>query len=89
MKRAGMSLLLAGVLLALIQFTGCADTPATFNKVTIVSPRGAQIIGQGQKTVSIQVSVLNDSACRWRDVWAGRFWHSHSNEPNHRLVHGA
>jgi hypothetical protein len=60
MKRAGMSLLLAGVLLALIQFTGCADTPATFNKVTIVSPRGAQIIGQGQ-TVSIQVSVLNDS----------------------------
>ncbi|HXN72487.1 MAG TPA: putative Ig domain-containing protein [Candidatus Acidoferrales bacterium] len=60
MKRAGMSLLLAGVLLALIQFTGCADTPATFNKVTIVSPRGAQIIGQGQ-TVSIQVSVLNDT----------------------------
>jgi putative Ig domain-containing protein len=60
MKRAGMSLLLAGVLLALIQFTGCADTPPTFNKVTIVSPRGAQIIGQGQ-TVSIQVSVLNDS----------------------------
>jgi hypothetical protein len=61
MKRAGISLLLAGVLLALIQLTGCADTPATFNRVTIVSPHGAQIIGQGQ-TVAIQVSVLNDSA---------------------------
>lgn len=61
MKRAGISFLLAGVLLALIQFTGCADTPATFNKVTIVSPRGAQVIAQGQ-TVSIQVSVLNDTA---------------------------
>src|SRR6202046_1328623 len=61
MKRAGISLLLAGVVLALIQFTGCADTPATFNKVTILSPKGAQIIAQGQ-TVSIQVSVLNDSA---------------------------
>src|ERR1700732_411543 len=61
MKCAGISLLLAGVVLALIQFTGCADTPATFNKVTILSPSGAQIIGQGQ-TVSIQVSVLNDAA---------------------------
>jgi hypothetical protein len=61
MKRAGYSLLLAGVLLALIQLTGCADTPATFNRVTIVSPHGAQIIGQGE-TVAIQVSVLNDSA---------------------------
>jgi Putative Ig domain len=61
MKRAGISLLLAGVLLALIQFTGCADTPATFNRVTIVSAHGAQVIGQGE-TVSIQVSVLNDSA---------------------------
>jgi hypothetical protein len=61
MKRAGISFLLAGVLLALIQFTGCADKPATFNKVSILSPHGAQIIGQGQ-TVSIQVSVLNDSA---------------------------
>ena len=61
MKRAGISLLLAGVLLALIQFTGCADKPATFNKVTIILPSGAQVIGQGQ-TVSIQVSVLNDSA---------------------------
>jgi putative Ig domain-containing protein len=61
MKRAGVSLLLAGVLLALIQFTGCADKPATFNKVTIILPSGAQVIGQGQ-TVSIQVSVLNDSA---------------------------
>jgi hypothetical protein len=61
MKRAAISFLLAGVLLALIQFTGCADKPATFNKVSILSPHGAQIIGQGQ-TVSIQVSVLNDSA---------------------------
>jgi hypothetical protein len=61
MKRAGISFLLAGVLLALIQFTGCADKPATFNKVSILSPHGAQIIGQGQ-TISIQVSVLNDSA---------------------------
>jgi len=61
MKRAAISSLLAGVLLALIQFTGCADKPATFNKVSILSPHGAQIIGQGQ-TVSIQVSVLNDSA---------------------------
>ena len=61
MKRAGISFLLASVLLALIQFTGCADKPATFNKVSILSPHGAQIIGQGQ-TVSIQVSVLNDSA---------------------------
>ena len=61
MKRAGISFLLAGVLLALIQFTGCADKPATFNKVSILSPHGAQTIGQGQ-TVSIQVSVLNDSA---------------------------
>ena len=61
MKRAAISSLLAGVLLALIQFTGCADKPATFNKVSILSPHGAQTIGQGQ-TVSIQVSVLNDSA---------------------------
>jgi Putative Ig domain len=61
MKRARISFLLVGVLLALIQFTGCADKPATFNKVTILSPRGAQVIGQGQ-SVSIQVSVLNDSA---------------------------
>jgi len=61
MKRAGISLLLAGVLLALVQFTGCADKPATFNRVTILQPTGAQIIGQGQ-TVSIQVSVLNDTA---------------------------
>jgi Putative Ig domain len=61
MKRAGISFLLAGVLLALVQFTGCADRPATFNRVTILLPRGAQIIGQGQ-SVSIQVSVLNDSA---------------------------
>ncbi len=61
MKRAGISFLLAGVLLTLIQFTGCADKPATFNKVSILSPHGTQIIGQGQ-TVSIQVSVLNDSA---------------------------
>jgi hypothetical protein len=61
MKRAGISLLLTGVLLALVQFTGCADKPATFNRVTILAPSGAQIIGQGQ-TVSIQVSVLNDTA---------------------------
>jgi Putative Ig domain len=61
MKRAGISLLLVGVLLALVQFTGCADKPATFNRVTILAPSGAQIIGQGQ-TVSIQVSVLNDTA---------------------------
>src|SRR6202046_1532819 len=61
MKRAGISLLLAGADPFLIKFTGCADTPATFNKVTILSPKGAQIIAQGQ-TVSIQVSVLNDSA---------------------------
>ena len=61
MKRAGISLLLVGVLLALIQFTGCADKPATFNRVTILQPTGAQTIGQGQ-TVSIQVSVLNDTA---------------------------
>ena len=61
MKRAGISFLLASVLLALIQFTGCADKPATFNKVSILSPHGTQTIGQGQ-TVSIQVSVLNDSA---------------------------
>jgi large repetitive protein len=61
MKRAGISLLLAGVVLALVQFTGCADKPATFNRVTILQPTGVQIIGQGQ-TVSIQVSVLNDTA---------------------------
>jgi large repetitive protein len=61
MKRAGISFLLAGVLLALVQFTGCADKPPTFNRVTILLPHGAQIIGQGE-TVSIQVSVLNDSA---------------------------
>ena len=61
MKRAGISFLLAGVLLALVQFTGCADKPPTFNRVTILLPRGAQIIGQGE-AVSIQVSVLNDPA---------------------------
>ena len=60
MNRARISFFLAGVLLALVQFTGCADTPPTFNKISILSPRGTQIIGQGQ-TVSIQVSVLNDS----------------------------
>ncbi len=48
MKRAGISFLLAGVLIALVQFTGCADKPATFNRVTILMPQGAQVIAQGQ-----------------------------------------
>src|ERR1700693_3864141 len=59
MKRAEISLLLAGVLLALIQFAGCAQKPPTFNKVEILTPKGAQTIAQNQ-SVSMQASVLND-----------------------------
>src|ERR1700722_2288253 len=59
MKRAEISVLLAGVLLALIQFAGCAQKPPTFNKVEILSPKGSQTIAQGQ-SVAIQANVLND-----------------------------
>ena len=59
MKRARISVLLAGVLLALIQFAGCAQKPPTFNRVEILTPKGPQTIGQGQ-SVSIQAGVLND-----------------------------
>ncbi len=59
MKRAENSLLLAGVLLALIQFAGCAQKPPAFNKVEILTPKGAQTIAQNQ-SVSMQASVLND-----------------------------
>ena len=46
MKRAEVSILLAGVLLALIQFSGCAQKPPTFNDVQILAPKGAQTIAQ-------------------------------------------
>jgi hypothetical protein len=59
MKRAEISVLLAGVLLALIQFAGCAQKPPTFNKVEILTPKGSQTIAQGQ-SVLIQANVLND-----------------------------
>jgi hypothetical protein len=59
MKRAEISVLLAGVLFALIQFAGCAQKPPTFNRVEILTPRGPQTIGQGQ-SVPIQANVLND-----------------------------
>ena len=59
MKRAEISVLLAGVLLALIQFAGCAQKPPTFNKVEILTPKGSQTIAQGQ-SVPIQANVLND-----------------------------
>ncbi len=59
MKRAEVSVLLAGVLLALIQFAGCAQKPPTFNEVQILAPKGAQTIAQGQ-SVMIQANVLND-----------------------------
>jgi len=59
MKRAEISVLLAGVLLALIQFAGCAQKPPTFNRVEISTPKGPQTIGQGQ-SVPIQADVLND-----------------------------
>ena len=59
MKRAEISVLLAGVLLALIQFAGCAQKPPTFNKVEILTPKGSPTIAQGQ-SVPIQANVLND-----------------------------
>src|ERR1700732_4314206 len=59
MKRAEISVLLAGVLLALIQFAGCAQKPPTFNQVEILTPKGPQTIAQGQ-SVAIQARVLND-----------------------------
>jgi large repetitive protein len=59
MKRAEISVLLAGVLLALIQFAGCAQKPLTFNRVEILTPKGPQTIAQGQ-SVPIQARVLND-----------------------------
>src|SRR5580700_4942564 len=59
MKRAEISVLLAGVLLALIQFAGCAQKPPTFNKVEILTPKGSPTIAQGQ-SVLIQANVLND-----------------------------
>ena len=59
MKRAEISVLLAGVLLALIQFAGCAQKPPTFNKVEILTPKGSQTIAQGQ-SVPVQANVLND-----------------------------
>jgi hypothetical protein len=61
MKRAEVSILLAGVLLALIQFSGCAQKPPTFNDVQILAPKGAQTIAQSQ-SVMIQANVLNDPA---------------------------
>jgi hypothetical protein len=61
MKRAEVSILLAGVLFALIQFAGCAQKPPTFNDVQILAPKGAQTIAQNQ-SVMIQANVLNDPA---------------------------
>jgi|HubBroStandDraft_6_1064221.scaffolds.fasta_scaffold01599_6 hypothetical protein len=61
MKRAEVSILLTGVLLALIQFAGCAQKPPTFNDVQILAPKGAQTIAQSQ-SVMIQANVLNDPA---------------------------
>jgi len=57
--RARLSFLLAGILLALIQFSGCADKPATFNAVRL-TPNKPQVIAQNT-TVSITASVLNDA----------------------------
>jgi len=59
MKRAEVSILLAGVLFALIQFSGCAQKPPTFNEVQILAPKGTQTIAQSQ-SVTIQANVLND-----------------------------
>jgi hypothetical protein len=59
MKRAEVSILLAGVLFALIQFAGCAQKPPTFNDVQILAPKSAQTIAQSQ-SVMIQANVLND-----------------------------
>jgi hypothetical protein len=59
MKRAEISVLLAGVLLALMQFAGCAQKPPTFNRVEILTPKGPRTIAQGQ-SVPMQASVLND-----------------------------
>ena len=61
MKRAEVSVLLTGVLLALIQFAGCAQKPPTFNDVQILAPKSAQTIAQSQ-SVMIQANVLNDPA---------------------------
>jgi large repetitive protein len=59
-KRARLSLVLIGILIALVQFSGCADKPATFNAV-LLTPNKPQIIAQNT-TVSITASVLNDTA---------------------------
>ncbi len=59
MKRAEVSILLASVLFALIQFSGCAQKPPTFNEVQILAPKGTQTIAQSQ-SVTIQANVLND-----------------------------
>jgi hypothetical protein len=59
MKRAEVSILLAGVLFALIQFSGCAQKPPTFNEVQILAPKGTQTVAQSQ-SVMIQANVLND-----------------------------
>jgi len=61
MKRAEVSILLAGVLFALIQFSGCAQKPPTFNEVQILAPKGTQTIAQSE-SVTIQANVLNDSS---------------------------
>lgn len=58
-KRARLSILLVAILIALIQFSGCADKPATFNAVQL-TPNKAQVIAQNT-TVSISATVLNDT----------------------------
>jgi hypothetical protein len=59
-SRARFSCLLALIVLALVQFSACSGTPATFNKVSI-SPSGTMYIAQGGAISLISATVLNDT----------------------------
>ena len=59
-SRARFSCLLALIVLALVQFSACSGTPATFNRVSI-SPSGTMYIAQGGAISLISATVLNDT----------------------------
>jgi len=57
---AGVSYLLALLILGLFQLAACSGKPSTFNAVTI-TPSGTKYIGQGG-ILAVSASVLNDTA---------------------------